>query len=245
MYQKSQDDVFTDAVDVTLSATLRAPGASAAGIPSGQFTDTTANIAATAQKVIAFASGGTFLGSAIPSTRGTGGAPLLTDTGSQMTRTGASYEIETDGAGAITNVRVVQTRPAGATSAPTNPGAGPNLGANTQTIVFDATSLNNAFGQTNITGSLSIALAGTDLQPPTSGTDAGTDGVYEADPQSNGSFGLYVGATGDIKLELVGALTNQTVTIKSIPAGTILPLQARKILIGDASTTASEILALY
>ena len=245
MYQKSQDDVFTDAVDVTLSATLRAPGASAAGIPSGQFTDTTANIAATAQKVIAFASGGTFLGSAIPSTRGTGGAPLLTDTGSQMTRTGASYEIETDGTGAITNVRVVQTRPAGATSAPTNPGAGPNLGANTQTIVFDATSLNNAFGQTNITGSLSIALAGTDLQPPTSGTDAGTDGVYEADPQSNGSFGLYVGATGDIKLELVGALTNQTVTIKSIPAGTILPLQARKILIGDASTTASEILALY
>ena len=191
MYQKSQDDVFTDAVDVTLSATLRAPGASAAGIPSGQFTDTTANIAATAQKVIAFASGGTFLGSAIPSTRGTGGAPLLTDTGSQMTRTGASYEIETDGTGAITNVRVVQTRPAGATSAPTNPGAGPNLGANTQTIVFDATSLNNAFGQTNITGSLSIALAGTDLQPPTSGTDAGTDGVYEADPQSNGSFGLY------------------------------------------------------
>ena len=243
MYQKSQDDVFTDAVDVTLSATLRAPGASAAGIPSGQFTDTTANIAATAQKVIA--SGGTFLGSAIPSTRGTGGAPLLTDTGSQMTRTGASYEIEADGAGAITNVRVVQTRPAGATSAPTNPGAGPNLGANTQTIVFDATSLNNAFGQTNITGSLSIALAGTDLQPPTSGTDAGTDGVYEADPQSNGSFGLYVGATGDIKLELVGALTNQTVTIKSIPAGTILPLQARKILIGDAATTASEILALY
>ena len=228
MYQKSQDDVFTDAVDVTLSATLRAPGASAAGIPSGQFTDTTANIAATAQKVIAFASGGTFLGSAIPSTRGTGGAPLLTDTGSQMTRTGASYEIEADGTGAITNVRVVQTRP-----------------ANTQTIVFDATSLNNAFGQTNITGSLSIALAGTDLQPPTSGTDAGTDGVYEADPQSNGSFGLYVGATGDIKLELVGALTNQTVTIKSIPAGTILPLQARKILIGDAATTASEILALY
>ena len=68
MYQKSQDDVFTDAVDVTLSATLRAPGASAAGIPVGQFTDTTANIAASAQKVIAFASGGTFLGSAIPST---------------------------------------------------------------------------------------------------------------------------------------------------------------------------------
>ena len=245
MYQKSQDDVFTDAVDVTLSATLRAPGASAAGIPSGQFTDTTANIAATAQKVIAFASGGTFLGSAIPSTRGTGGAPLLTDTGSQMTRTGASYEIEADGTGAITNVRVVQTRPAGATSAPTNPGGGPNLGAATQTIVFDATSLNSAFGQTNITGSLSIALAGTDLQPPTSGTDAGTDGVYEADPQSNGSFGLYVGGTGDIKLELVGALTSQTVTIKIIPAGTILPLQARKILIGDAATNATEILALY
>jgi len=245
MYQKSQDDVFIDAVDVTLSATLRAPGASAAGIPSGQFTDTTANIAASAQKVIAFASGGTFLGSAIPSTKGTGGAPALADTASQMTRTGASYEIETSALGAITNVRVVQTRPAGATSAPENPGAGPNLGAATQTIVFDAASLNKAFGQTNITGSLSIALAGTDLQPPTSGTDAGTDGVYEADPLSNGSFGLYVGGTGDIKLELVGAVTNQTVTIKSIPAGTVLPLQARKILIGDAATTATEILALY
>jgi len=244
-YSKQTTDAFVNAVDVFSSATLRSPGASAAGIPVGQFTDTTANIAATAQKVIAYASGGTFLGSAIPSTRGAGGAPLLSDTASQMIRTGASYEIETNGAGAITNVRVVQTRPDGATSAPTNPGGGPNLGAATQTIVFDATSLNSAFGQTNITGGLSIALAGTDLQPPTSGMDAGTDGVYEADPSIGGSFGLYVGGTGDIMLELINAIPNQTVTIKSIPAGTILQIQARKILLGNAATTATEILALY
>ena len=245
MYQQNLSDVFTNAVDIESSATLRAPGATAAGIPSGQFTDTTANIAATAQKVIAYASGGTFLGSAIPSTRGTGGAPLLKDTAPQMTRTGAYYEIEADAAGAITNVRVVVTRADGAATAPVNPGAGPNLGAATQTIVFNADSLNAAFGQTNITGGLSIALAAGDLQKPTSGYSTATNEVYEADQQIGGSFGLYVGGTGDIMVELVGAQPNQTVTIKSIPAGTVLPLLARKIIVGNTATTASEILPLY
>jgi len=245
MYQQNLSDAFTNAVDIESSATLRAPGASAAGIPSGQFTDTTANIAATAQTVIAYASGGTFLGSAIPSTKGTGGAPSIGDTAPQMTRTGAYYSIETDGAGAITNVRVVQTRPNGSATAPTNPGAGPNLGAATQTIVFDAASLNKAFGQTNITGSLSIALAAGDLQKPTSGYSTAADEVYDTDQELGKCFGLYVGGTGDIMLELVGAQENQTVTIKSIPAGTVLPLLARKILVGNAATTASEILALY
>ena len=46
-------------------------------------------------------------------------------------------------------------------------------------------------------------------------------------------------------LELVGAQANQTVTIKSVPAGTVLPLLAKKIIVGNAATTASEILALY
>ena len=245
MYQQNLSDVFTHAVDIESSATLRAPGASAAGIPSGRFTDSTANIAATAQKVTAYASGGTFLGSAIPSTRGTGGAPPLADTAPQMIRTGASYEIETSALGAITNVRVVQTRRDGAATAPVNPGAGPNLGAATQTIVFDAASLNKAFGQTNITCSLSIALAAGDFQKTTSGYSTATNEVYEADQEIAGSFGLYVGTTGDIVLELISAPANQTVTIKSIPAGTVLPLLARKILVGNTATTASEILALY
>ena len=245
MYQQNLSDVFTNAVDIELSATLRAPGATAAGIPIGQATDTTANIAATAQTVIAYASGGTFLGSAIPSTRGTGGAPTLADTAPQMIKTGAAYTIQTNGAGAITNIRVVQSRRSGATTAPTNPGAGPNLGAATQTIVFDAASLNKAFGQTNITGGVSVALAAGDFQRPTSGFSTATNEVYEADQEIAGSFGLYVGTTGDIMLELISAPVNQTVTIKSIPAGTVLPLLARKILVGNAATTASEILALY
>ena len=111
IYQKNLTDAATHAVSIETVATLRAPGASAAGIPVGQFTDTTANIAASAQTVTAFASGGTFLGSA---------------SNTQNKQWGAYYTIETDGAGAITNVRVMQTRPDGlnqgsAPGAPTNP----------------------------------------------------------------------------------------------------------------------------
>ena len=213
IYQKNLSDAATHAVAIETVATLRAPGASAAGIPVGQFTDTTANIAAGAQTVAAFASGGTFLGSA---------------SNTQNKQWGAYYTIETDGAGAITNVRVMQTRPDGlnqgsAPGAPTNPGAGPNMAAATQTIIFTASDLNTAFGQTNITGTLEIALAVTDLQAPTSGADAGTNAVYDAEPGYSG-FGLYVGGTGDIKLEFAAAPPNQTVTIQSIPAGSTLDL---------------------
>jgi len=233
-YQKNMVDASTHAVAIETVGTLRAPGASAAGIPVGQFTDTTANIAASAQTVTAFASGGTFLGSA---------------SNTQNKQWGAYYTIETDSAGAITNVRVVQTRPDGlnqgaAPGAPANPGSGPNMGAATQTIVFSASDLNTAFGQTNITGTLSIALAGTDLQAPTTGADAGTNAIYEADPGFSG-FGLYVGGTGDIKLEFAAAPPNQTVTIQSIPAGTTLSMLVRKVYTNDTTTTASEMIALY
>jgi len=233
-YQKNMVDASTHAVAIETVGTLRAPGASAAGIPVGQFTDTTANIAASAQTVTAFASGGTFLGSA---------------SNTQNKQWGAYYTIETDSAGAITNVRVVQTRPDGlnqgaTVGAPANPGAGPNMGAATQTIVFSASDLNTAFGQTNITGTLSIALAGTDLQAPTTGADAGTNAIYEADPGFSG-FGLYVGGTGDIKLEFAAAPPNQTVTIQSIPAGTTLSMLVRKVYTNDTTTTASEMIALY
>jgi len=234
IYQKNLTDAATHAVSIETVATLRAPGASSAGIPSGQFTDTTANIAASAQTVTAFASGGTFLGSA---------------SNTQNKQWGAYYTIQTDGTGAITNVRVVQTRPDGlnqgsAPGAPTNPGAGPNMAAATQTIIFTASDLNTAFGQTNITGTLEIALAGTDLQAPTSGGDAGTNAVYDAEPGYSG-FGLYVGGTGDIKLEFAAAPPNQTVTIQSIPAGRTLDMLVRKVYTNDSATTATEMVALY
>ena len=234
IYQKNLTDAATHAVSIETVATLRAPGASSAGIPSGQFTDTTANIAASAQTVTAFASGGTFLGSA---------------SNTQNKQWGAYYTIETDGTGAITNVRVVQTRPNGlnqgsAPGAPTNPGAGPNMAAATQTIIFTASDLNTAFGQTDITGTLEIALAGTDLQAPTSGGDAGTNAVYDTEPGYSG-FGLYVGGTGDIKLEFAAAPPNQTVTIQSIPAGSTLDMLVRKVYTTDSATTATEMVALY
>ena len=234
IYQKNLTDAATHAVSIETVATLRAPGASAAGIPAGQFTDTTANIAASAQTVTAFASGGTFLGSA---------------SNTQNKQWGAYYTIETDGTGAITNVRVVQTRPDGlnqgsAPGAPANPGAGPNMAAATQTIIFTASDLNTAFGQTDITGTLEIALAGTDLQAPTSGADAGTNAVYDAEPGYSG-FGLYVGGTGDIKLEFAAAPPNQTVTIQSIPAGRTLDMLVRKVYTNDSATTATEMVALY
>ena len=234
IYQKNLSDAATHAVAIETVATLRAPGASAAGIPVGQFTDTTGNIAAVAQTVTAFASGGTFLGSA---------------SNTQNKQCGAYYTIETDGTGAITNVRVMQTRPDGlnqgsAPGAPTNPGAGPNMAAATQTIIFTASDLNTAFGQTNITGTLEIALAVTDLQAPTSGADAGTNAVYDAEPGYSG-FGLYVGGTGDIKLEFAAAPPNQTVTIQSIPAGRTLDMLVRKVYTNDSATTATEMVALY
>ena len=234
IYQKNLTDAATHAVSIETVATLRAPGASSAGIPSGQFTDTTANIAASAQTVTAFASGGTFLGSA---------------SNTQNKQWGAYYTIETDGTGAITNVRVMQTRPDGLNQgstpgAPANPGAGPNMAAATQTIIFTASDLNTAFGQTDITGTLEIALAGTDLQAPTSGGDAGTNAVYDAEPGYSG-FGLYVGGTGDIKLEFAAAPPNQTVTIQSIPAGSTLDMLVRKVYTNDSATTATEMVALY
>ena len=106
------------------------------------------------------------------------------------------------------------------------------------------TGLNTAFGQTNITGTLEIALAGTDLQAPTSGGDAGTNAVYEAEP-GFGGFVLYVGGTGDIKVEFASAPPNQTVIVQSIPAGTTLSMLVRKVYTTDSATTATEMVALY
>jgi len=243
MYQQNQTGMFTHAVDILLSATLRSPESAAGLIASSA--STLANLPVTREDIV-YASGGTFLGSAQVSTRGPG-------TGIQNDRFGASYKIRIDGAGTVDRIQVVQTRPNGtingaAVTAPLNPGAGPNLGVTGQTILFDATAMSNAFGvqAPAITGILTITLLAGDLQPPYSGgTGVATDGIYEAEPNIGGGFGLYSGSGGNIKVELVGAPANQTVTISAIPVGTVVNGLFRKIYTTDAATTATGILALY
>jgi len=243
MYQQNQMGMFTNAVDVLLSATLRSPESAAGLIASSG--STLANLPVSREDIV-YASGGTFLGSAQASTRGPG-------TGGQNDRIGTSYRIRIDNAGTVDRIQVVQTRPNGtingaAVAAPINPGAGPNMGVIGQTILFDATAMSNAFGVQApvITGLLTITLLAGDLQPPYSGgTGAATDGIYEAEPNSGGGFGIYVGVGGNIKAELVGAPANQTVTIIGIPVGTVVNGLFRKIHTTDAATTATGILALY
>ena len=243
MYQQNQGDMFTNAVALLISGTLISPE-SAAGLFASSGS-TLANLPASVEAVV-YASGGTYLGSAQTSTRGPGA-------GAQNDRTGASYLIRISAAGAVDRIQVVQTRPNGtingaAVAAPINPGAGPNMGVVGQTILFDATAMSNAFSvqAPAITGVLTITLLAGDLQPPYSGgTGAATDGIYEAEPNSGGGFGIYVGVGGNIKAELVGAPANQTVTIVGIPVGTVVNGLFRKIYTTDAATTATGILALY
>ena len=239
-YQQNQSDMTTNAVDVLLSATLKSVdliGSSASTLSSNIPVSSTA---------VAYASGGTYLGSAQISTRGPGA-------GAQNNMFGSAYQLTTDAAGAIINIIPIQDKPNGnilgaATSAPTNPGVGPNIGAATQTIIFDSGSITTAFGAGNngnpITGIFTTTLQVGDLQFPRSGTVAGAvESVYEADPrQGGGSFGVWIGGAGTIKLELAGAIANQTVTITA-PVGP-MNILARKIYIG-AVTTATGILALY
>ena len=249
MYPQNQSYQYTNAVSLLTSATLRAPGASGAGIPVGQFASTLSANIPVSTTVTAFASGGTFLGS----------AQEKPTAGYQTKDIGTSYRLTTDGAGAITNVVVLQGRPDGsaqeaAVTAPINPGAGPNMGIATQTIIFNAASITAAFINSSdgnaITGALTVTLAATDLQRPFSGgTGAATDGIYEADLQSGGSaFGLYIdGAAGgsSIKVELAAAPLNQTITLNGILQGTTLDGLFRKVYTTDAATTATTIIALY
>ena len=60
-----------------------------------------------------------------------------------------------------------------------------------------------------------------------------------------GGFVLYVGGTGDIKVEFASAPPNQTVVVQSIPAGTTLSMLVRKVYTTDSATTATEMVALY
>ena len=250
MYQQNKSDMFTNAVDIEQAQTL-----SVGIIPAARFAgaaNTSANLPANATAVAypsIGATGGTYLGSARPSTRGPG-------SGEQNDAIGVSYTLTTDGAGAVNSVTVNVTRPNGipspivaAPSAPLNPGAGPNIGFSAQTIIFDTASLNAAFGIQNpaVTGLVTITLTGAEFQVPLSGTVAAgppiTEQVYEADPQSGGSsFDIYVGTAGIVRLELVGAPTNQFVLINAGIGP--MNLQARKVYLG-AATTAAGLLALY
>ena len=243
MYQQNQGDMYTNAVALLVSGTLRSPESAAGLIASAA--SNLANLPVSVEAVV-YASGGTFLGSAQISTRGPGA-------GVQNDRIGASYRLRINAGGNVDRIQVVQTRPDGiinnaAVTVPINPGAGPNMGVIGQTILFDATAMSNAFGVQApvITGLLTITLLAGDLQPPYSGgTGAATDGIYEAEPNSGGGFGIYVGVGGNIKAELVGAPVNQTVTIIGIPVGTVVNGLFRKIHTTDAATTATGILALY
>jgi hypothetical protein len=51
-------------------------------------------------------------------------------------------------------------------------------------------------------------------------------------------LGLYVGGTGDVKVDLVGG---GTVTFKAVPVGTILPVQVTKVY--ATGTTATFLVA--
>lgn len=54
------------------------------------------------------------------------------------------------------------------------------------------------------------------------------------------SRGLYVGTTGNVKVDMFGS---GTVTFTGVPAGTILPIVAKRIY--STGTTASTILVLF
>lgn len=54
------------------------------------------------------------------------------------------------------------------------------------------------------------------------------------------SRALYIGSTGDVKVDMKGG---QTVTLVAVPAGAILPIRVTRVY--ATGTTASSIIALY
>lgn len=53
---------------------------------------------------------------------------------------------------------------------------------------------------------------------------------------------VYVGGAGDVKVDMQHG---ETVTFKSVPAGTFMPIQVSKIYSTANGTTATNLLALY
>lgn len=54
---------------------------------------------------------------------------------------------------------------------------------------------------------------------------------------------IYVGNTGDVKVELAGDTVGNAVTFKNVPNGAFLPIRARKIY--TTGTTATNMVGLY
>ena len=237
---------ITNAVNIQVAATLANSVIAGARYAGGANTSANLPINSTAVAYPSIgAGGGTFLGSARPSTRGIG-------TGVQNGATGIAYTLTTDGTGTVNSITPVQTRPDGvflgaATNAPVNPGVGPNIGTANQTIIFDTACLNSAFGTQTpaVAGSVTVTLTAAELQIPQSGDGAAatTPSIYTADHLSGSdSFDLFIGVAGTIKVELAGSLTDNPVTM-TVSTG-ILGMQIKKVYT-DGVVTATGLVALY
>ena len=201
------------AVDLFATGTLKVPGSSAAGIPIGQIVDGTANLTANESRTV-YASGGTFMGSALYSTSGI--------------NTGTTYQITTDNAGAVSAIEVVSSSII-------------NSGIAGQTIIFDAVTLNAAFGLTTVTGNITVTTVAGDFTTP---LDA--DGNFTA--PDNEAFAVYGSASGnsryDLKVELEANQPGDFVVMQNLGAHTFVPILARKIYVTDVATTATNLLVL-
>ncbi len=201
------------AVDLFAAGTLKVPGSSAAGIPIGQIVDGTANLTANESRTV-YASGGTFIGSALYSTSGI--------------NTGTTYQITTDNAGAVSAIEVVSSSII-------------NSGIAGQTIIFDAVTLNAAFGLTTVTGNITVTTVAGDFTTP---LDA--DGNFTA--PDNEAFAVFGSANGNsnynLKVELEANQPGDFVVIQNLGAHTFVPILARKIYVTDAATTATNLLVL-
>lgn len=54
--------------------------------------------------------------------------------------------------------------------------------------------------------------------------------------------GIYVGGAGDVKVTLYGMASGTFVVFSAVPAGTVLPIQAKRVW---TASTATLMLALY
>ena len=202
-YQLNQSSFAGSAIELQEAKTLKAANLTISG-------NTTANLPISTSAV-AYASGGTYVGSAqattSPSTSG-------------VQNKGASFLVTSDGSGAVTTIKPVIVGDNVATA------------GGTDTIIFDAATLNDAFGVTNITGTATITLAGGDLERP-----SGTFNKLGAS--------LYVGGAGNVKV--IMANDEQPIVIKGIAANTYLPILVKRVynLASDTETTATDILALF
>jgi len=129
---------------------------------------------------------------------------------------GARFQITADGAGAVASIKVIVQ--------------GPNVGAATETIIFNAASLNLAYGVSNITGSVTATLAGGDLELPS--------GIFNGRLPS-----VYVGSNGNLKVTLAG--DTNPITLTGLTANTFAPITCKQIFNADAATTVTNLVALF